>query len=115
QLRWKIIRFGLPLPAYEGGLRVVLVHVVGDGTEIVEEFAVDRPALVALPNLRTDQPGSFRRHGVTQREGSCSFVDDVAQPFIGRRTLIRRRCRGGEPALVDTASVGSQSVNILWS
>ena len=58
ELRGKIITFRLALAAEQGGLLLVLVHVVGNRPEIVEELAVDRPALVGIPETAADDFGS---------------------------------------------------------
>src|SRR5581483_3231469 len=102
---WKIIRLGLTLLAHQSGLGVALVHVVGDGAEVVEELAVDGPALVALPDRRPDQLDPFGRDGVAQREGALAVHDDVAEALVRRRPFVGRRRGGREPALVDTAPV----------
>ena len=106
QLGWKIIRLRFTLLADQGRLRVVLVHVVGDRPQIVEELAVDRPALVLVPKRGANQLLAFEADGVAERERPLAAVDDVAQalvrrgPFVGgrrwsKRTSVRRCRRGG--------------------
>ena len=106
QLRWKIVRLRFTLLTDEGGLRVALVHVMRDRPEVVEELAVDGPALIAVPDGRADQSRPLGGHGVAQGEGALALVDDVAEAFVrrgalvggrasSRRTSVRRCRRGG--------------------
>ena len=56
ELRREIVRFRLAFLADLGRLGLALVHVVRDRPQVVEELAVDRPALVrsqmAVPIMR---------------------------------------------------------------
>src|SRR5438132_2309188 len=49
QLGWKKVRLRFTLLSYQGRLGVVLMHVVRNRPQVVEEFAIYRPALVLLP------------------------------------------------------------------
>src|SRR5262249_36153194 len=115
QLGWKIIALRLTLLIHQGSLFVALVHVVRDRPEVVEKLAVNGPALVALPDGRADQAFPLHLDGVAQREGALALVNDVAESFIKRSALVGGRCRRGEPALVDAATMRSQGVDILRS
>ena len=55
-LRRKIIAFRFALTPDELGLLVALVQVMHDGAHIVEELAVDGPAMVLLPDRLAYQP-----------------------------------------------------------
>ena len=59
-----------------------------------------------------DQLGAVGLDGVLEGE-LAAFVDDVAQPLVGRRPFVGGGGGRGEPALVDPASVGAQGVEIL--
>ena len=85
ELRWKVIRLRFALLPDLGRLRVVLVHVVRDRPQVVEELAVDRPALVLLPDGLADQRCPFELDGVLEREDALAAVDDVAQPLVSSR------------------------------
>src|SRR5207237_760540 len=49
ELRREIIALGLALAPEPGRLLLVLVHMMGDRPQVIEELAVDRPALVGRP------------------------------------------------------------------
>ncbi len=51
ELGREVVALGLPFAAELGGLFLVLVHVVRDRPEVVEKLAVDRPALVGIPEV----------------------------------------------------------------
>ena len=46
----EIVALGFTLLTHEGGLLGILVHVVGNGAHVVEEFRVDRPLAVFVPD-----------------------------------------------------------------
>ena len=58
ELGREIIALGLALAAQLGGLLLVLVHVVRDRPQVVEELAVNRPALVGVPHAAADHLGA---------------------------------------------------------
>jgi len=64
QLGWKIIGLGFTLLSHQCSLGIALVHVVRDGAEVVEELAVNRPALILFPNCRTHRLRPIERDGV---------------------------------------------------
>ena len=59
ELRREIVRLRLTLLTDQRRLLVALVHVVRDRPQVVEELAVDRPALVLVPDRRADQRRAF--------------------------------------------------------
>ena len=112
ELGREIIALGLALAAQLGGLLLVLVHVVGDRPEVVEELAVDRPALVGVPQAAADHLGAEELDRLFEGE-PVAVVDDVAESLVGRCPFVGRGGRRGEPALVDPAAVGAQGIEVL--
>ena len=112
ELGREIVAFGLALAAQLGGLFLVLVHVVRDRPQVVEKLAVDRPALVGVPQIAADHLGAEDLDGVFERE-LVGAVHDVAESLVGGCSLVGGRGRRGEPALVDAAAVGAQRVEVL--
>src|SRR5260370_6994588 len=84
-----------------------------DRALVIEEFAVDGPALIALPNGSSDQSRSQFGDRLAQGEGALALVNDIAESFIRRRSLVGGGSGGPEPALIDTPAMGSQGVQIL--
>src|ERR1700722_19017994 len=60
QLGREVVTFWLAFPSYQLRLLLTLVEVMGDWAKIVEELAVNRPALVGVPQRAPDQPWPFR-------------------------------------------------------
>ena len=112
ELRREIIAFGLSLAAEQGGLLLVLVHVVGNRPEIVEKLAVDGPALVGIPEIAADDLGTEDFDRVLERE-PASVVDHVAQSFVGGCSLVGGGRRGSKPALVDSPAVCSEGIEVF--
>ena len=113
ELGREVVAFRLPLATQEGGLLGGLVHVVGDWPEVVEELRVDRPLAVLVVDGRPDQLGAVGSDGVAQGELAAVGLDDVAEPLVVGSPLVGGNGTGGEPALVDAPSVGSQGVEVL--
>ncbi|GBD35695.1 hypothetical protein HRbin36_00809 [bacterium HR36] len=55
ELRGEIIGFGFTLLADERRLLVILMHVMRDRAEVIEEFAINRPAMILLPHRFADK------------------------------------------------------------
>ena len=111
-LRREVIRFGLTFEPEQLGLLGVLVHVVRDRTHVVEELGVDGPLFIFLPNRGADEFGAEFGDGLFQ--GKADIVDDdVRETFVGRPVIVRRFGGGSEPALVDAATVETESVEII--
>src|SRR5579871_6732155 len=98
ELRRKIIGFWLPLLADKSRLLVVLVHMVGNRTEVIEESAVHRPALEPFPDRGPNQARPFRGNGIAQRKGALAVMHHIAETFVRRCALIDCGSGGGEPA-----------------
>ena len=48
-LGWEIIAFWLTLLPHQSSLLFILMHVVGYGPHVVEQFGVDRPTPIGFP------------------------------------------------------------------
>ena len=112
ELRREVITFGLALLADGLGLLVVLVHVAGNGPEVVEEFRIDGPALELRPDRLADDPLALRLHGVAERE-ALAVVDDVAQALVRLAVVVGRLGGRAQPSLVDAAPVGAHRVVVV--
>ena len=111
ELRGIVVRFRLTVLPGQLGVLVHLVHVVGQGAEIVEELGEDRPALVLIPNGVANDGAFSLGDGVAEQESFAGDAD-IAKPFVFGATGVVGLGRAGEPALVDTASVEPQRVPI---
>src|SRR5271165_5127939 len=67
ELRGEIIAFRLPLAAKQGRLLLILVHVMWYRSEIIEELAINRPALVSVPQVAADDVGPEDLDRLAQR------------------------------------------------
>src|SRR5262249_59800782 len=103
---WKIIRLWFTLLAHQCGLGIVLVHVVRNGSEVVEEFAVHGPALVAFPDGGADQYFAELSDGLAQGKGPFAAMHHIAEAFIPGSAFIGGRSGGAKPAFVDAAALG---------
>src|SRR5262249_33942176 len=100
---WReIIRFWLALLADERGLRIVLVHMMRNGPEIVKKLAIHRPAAIAVPHRAANQARPFLSDRVGERYGLFAFMNDPAESFVGHSSLVCRWSCRGEPAFVDS-------------
>ena len=111
QLRREVVALRLALLAGQRGMLALLVHVVRDRAHVVEELRVDGPAAILVEHRLADEPGAGLGHGVAEQE-SLALEDGVAQPLVGRAVVVGRLGRAGEPAFVDAAAMGSQSVPV---
>ena len=113
ELRREVVRLRLALLADLGGLGAVLVHVVGDRPHVVEELAVDRPALVLRPDRRADEALALDLDGLAEGEGALALVYDVTQPLVGGGVFVGGHRRRAEPALVDPPALRAEGVVVL--
>ncbi len=113
QLGWKKIRFWFTLLTNQGRLRIVLVHVVRNGAQVIEKFAVHGPALVFLPDLGADQHLSRLGDRLPQRERRLAIVDDVAKPFVPGSAFVGGGRGRRKPAFVDAATFGAVGIKVL--
>ncbi len=112
ELRREVVALGLALLADLLRLLVVLVHVAGNGAEVVEELRVDRPALVLRPDRLAHDALALGLHGLAQGEATAS-VHDVGEPLVFAAVLVGGLGRGPEPPLVDAPAVGAQRVVVV--
>src|SRR5207302_9803718 len=90
-------------------------HVVGYGPQVVEELAVDRPAMVALPERRANHLLAKMADGLAQGEGTLAAIDDVAEPLVPGGALVGGRSGRGEPTFVDAAAARAIGIKVLRS
>ncbi len=107
----EVVGLGLAFLPDQGGLFVALMHVVGNRAHVVEELAVDRPALVLVPDRLADEFCPEFRDGILQQD-PLGPVKYVAQPLVGNPSFIGRLGSRRKPAFVDPASVQAVSVEI---
>ena len=90
ELRREVIRFGLRLPSHARGMLLVLVHVMRDGSVVVEE-------------LRQHVPLARSPPGFPQEDALAAMLE-VAEAFVfeGAGTVIGFGHRS-EPAFLDAA------------
>ena len=113
ELRREVVRLRLALLANERGLGVVLMHVMRDGAKVVEELAVHRPALIALPNGRPHESRPFEVDGFLECEDPFPLGNYVTQSLVRGSAGVGGRRRRPKPALVDAASMASQRIKVL--
>ena len=111
-LRREVVGFRLALLPHQLGELVVLMQVVRQRPEVVEELAVDRPAPVLLPDLRADDRRAQFGHHIAQQH-ALVLEDHIAQALIRQTPLVRRLGGRAEPALVDTAAVKPECVEVI--
>lgn len=105
----EVVGLRFALLAHQLGLGFILVQVMRNGPQVIEELAVDRPAVEFVPQLLANQPRAFRRDGIFQGE-LVSVRNDIAQALIGGSVFVHRLRGGSKPAFVDAAPVGAQGV-----
>src|SRR5205823_3108231 len=105
----KIVGFGFAFLTHEPGLPGALMHVVWDRTHVVEEFGIDRPFLVFVPDFAADKSCAAFGNGLLQRKALLAG-NDIAQPFVRRAIFVGGRGGRSKPALIDAAAVQSESV-----
>ncbi len=111
QLRREVVALGLALLPRQGGVLRLLVHVVRDGSHVVEKLRKHRPALVFLPDRLADDARAGFLHGVLQQE-PLALEHAVAQTFVGRTAVIGGLGGAGEPTFVNAAPMRAQGVPI---
>src|SRR5208337_5635152 len=102
----------LPFLTHLLGLGCVLVEMMGDGTKVVKELAVNRPAVEFIREPLPNEACPFGFNGILQSE-LLAIQNDVTQALIRNPTLIHGHCRRGKPPLVDAASVCAICVEIF--
>ena len=96
---------------------VAVVHVVGQGAQVVEELGVDGPAAVGLPESVADEVAFELVDGVAEEnsfQAAAVFEGDEGEAFVGagERAVVGRG-GGGEPAFVDAAAIAAQGVVVV--
>jgi hypothetical protein len=85
------------------------MKMVHDGTGVIEEFTVDRPAVILVPDCLADQASPFGLNGVLKSEALVPG-DHIAKPFVGSAAIVHGRRSGGKPPLVYAPAMGTKSV-----
>ncbi len=111
-LRREVVAFWLPLLAGQRRVLEALVHVMWDRTEVIEELAVHRPALVFVPHRLADQPRAVFCDGFAQQKVLVLEAAE-AKTFVPLPILIGGFGGAGEPAFIDPASLGPQRVVVV--
>ena len=88
------------------------MQVVRQRPEVIEELAVDRPALVLLPDLRADHRCAQFGHHVAQQH-TLVLEDHVAQALVRHASRVGRLGGRTEPALIDAAAVEAEGKQII--
>jgi hypothetical protein len=110
---WReVVGFGFAFLADELGLFGILMHVVRDGSHVIEKLGIDRPLLVFLPNLFADD--GCAAFGDRLAQGESLFAsDDVTEAFVGRAIFVGGGSGGSEPTFVDAAAIEAESIEIV--
>src|SRR5215831_14852474 len=113
ELRREIVRFRLALLADKRGLRIVLVHMMRNGPEIIEELAIHRPAAIAVPHRAANQARPFLSDRVGERYRFLAFMNDPAESFVGHSSFVCRWSCRGKPAFVNAAAMRPVCIVVL--
>ena len=108
----KVVAFRFALLAHQLGLLGILVHVVWNGTHIVEELRVHRPLAVFIPDTFADDVHAAFGYCLAQCE-PVAPVHHVAQALVGDTTLIGRLGGRSKPALVNAAAVEAIGIGVI--
>src|ERR1700677_1192038 len=111
QLRWEIITFRLAFAAHKPGLLVALMKMMHYRAGVVEELAVDRPAMVGVPHGFADHTWPLCIDGLFECE-ELALRNDIAEPFIGRPVVVHGRRCGSKPAFVDSSAMCAKGIQI---
>ncbi len=108
----EVVGLGLALLSDARGELIGLVEMVGNGAEVVEEFAEQVPAAVAAHDVGAEEAIAFEFDGVLEEDLPAVELD-VAEAFIiGGERAVGGLGGGGEPALVDAAAMTAEDVEI---
>jgi len=100
-----------------GGVPGHLVQMEGERSEIVKELGVQRPAPERAHEPGADDTCAGFCNAVPQQDatlGATVLHHDIGQALVrrGEGTIVRSHSRG-EPALVDSATMGAESVIVI--
>ena len=112
ELRREIVGLWLAFLAGQLCEFMSLVHVVWDGSGVVEEFGVNRPAVIFLPDGWTHDSSLTFLDRIPQQE-SLAVEANPAQAFIPVAALIGGLRGAGEPTFVNTSTVCPVSIKVL--
>ncbi len=113
-LRRKVVRLRLAPASDPFRMLVALVHVMRDGSHVVEELAEEIPSSLARHRVGAEQEIAGGLHRVLQEKPLTLCRPDVTESLIGRRARTVIRIGGGrEPALVDAPAMRPTRVEIV--
>ena len=84
-----------------------------DRSHVVEELGIDRPLLVFLPDRTADDLRAKLRDNIAQQK-TFSIMNDRAESFVDCAIVISSFSCRTEPSLVDSTSVKSECIQIIW-
>src|SRR5205823_4630829 len=112
-LRGEIIRLGLAAPADQFRVLLSLMHVMRNRPKVVEKFAEHVPATLLAHDVRSEEFVADDFDSLFQQDPLAGSEVDVAEPLVLRRPrAIGGIGSGREPALIDTAPMRAESVQI---
>ena len=110
----EIVSFGFAALAHQLGLGVTLVHVVGDGSHVVEELAEEIPSAFARHDIGAQQEIACVLDRVLEEKSLIRTHTNVAQTLMFQSGgTVGSFNGGGKPSFVDSASVSSKGVQIV--
>ena len=112
-LRREVVRLRLSFTSNEFRLLEILVHVMRDRSHVVEELGIDRPLLVFLPDRTADDLRTKLRDNIAQQK-TLSIMNDRAESFVDCAIVIGSFSCRTEPSLIDSTSVKSECIQIIW-
>ena len=111
-LGWEVVALGLAFLTDQSGILLGLMHVVGDWAHVVEEFRVDRPAVVFAEDGFADEPIALFGDGVFEEE-FFALEKTEAQSFVPDASLVGRFGGACEPTFIDSAAIGAESIEVV--
>src|SRR5215467_7687672 len=110
----KIVSFGLPVLTHRSRIGFGLVHVVRNRPEVVEKLAQHVPAVLRAHDVGAQKFIAQRFDGLLQQD-ALAVDGDVTQALVLPRAFaVPGLGGGGKPALVDTAAVSAERVEVAW-
>ncbi len=88
------------------------MQVMGYGTQIIEKFAVNGPALVFSPERGADHALAFRGNRILEQNALSVGHHDKAEALVGSAVFIHSHGGRRDPALVDAAAVRAVGVKV---
>ena len=113
-LAWEVVGLGLAFKSDQTGKLLGLMHVVRNGSHVVEKLAQDIPPTFAFHHVGAKQQIAGHLDGILQQESFPRSWMNVAQPLVRRGFgTVCSLGRRGEPALVNSATMAAEGVEII--